>query len=102
MDEVRFISAKDMLEIMQMRGDDREFIPFSITFVTADLKKGIGGKKITLDKAIFVGGISNKNKSRNPNHFENYTRNIRHLMSDRIITIHPLLVTKFNGMKVTQ
>ena len=102
MDEVRFISAKDMLEIMQMRGDDREFIPFSITFVTADLKKGTGGKKITFDQAIFVGGISNKNKSRNPNHFENYTRNIRHLMSDRIITIHPLLVTKFNGMKVTQ
>ena len=102
MGEINFISAKDMLETMQMRGDDREFIPFSITFVTADQKKGTGGKKIVLDQAIFVGGPSNKSKSRNPNHYENYTRNIRHLMSDRIITIHPLLVLYFNGMKVTQ
>lgn len=101
MDE--FISVKDMCDIMQMRGEDRELIPFSITFVTADLKKGTGGKKITFDEAVFEGGPSRRTeKKRNPNHFKNFTRNIRHRRSDRIITIHPLLVLKFNGMIVTQ
>lgn len=97
-----FISIKDMLNIMQMRGHDRELIPFSITFVTADLRKGTGGKKIVFDQAVFVGGVSKKSKVRNPNHYDNFTRNIRHVQSDRIITIHPLLVMKFNGMEVTQ
>lgn len=92
-----------MLEIMQMRGEDRELIPFSITFVTADLKKNTGGNKITFSEAIFVGGVSTKkNKIRDPKHYENFTRNIRSINSDRIITIHPLLVLKFNGMQVTQ
>jgi hypothetical protein len=101
MDE--FISIKDMCDTMQMRGEDREFIPFSITFVTADLKKGTGGKKITFDDAIFVGGPSRSSeKKRNANHYANFTRNIRHRQSDRIITIHPILVLKFNGMIVTQ
>lgn len=97
-----FISVKDMCNVMAMRGEDRELIPFSITFVTADLKKNTGGKKITLDEAVFVGGPSKRGSSRNPNHYDNFTRNIRHYRSDRIITIHPHLVLRFNGMKVTQ
>jgi hypothetical protein len=97
-----FISVKDMLNTMMMRGQDRELIPFSITFVTADLKKDTGGKKITYDEAVFVGGPSKRDKARNPNHFANMTRNIRHKNSDRITTIHPHLVIKFNGMFLTQ
>ena len=98
-----FISVKDMCDIMQMRGEDRELIPFSLTFVTADLKKGTGGKKITFDDAIFVGGPSrSSDKKKNANHYANFTRNIRHRQSDRIITIHPILVLKFNGLIVTQ
>ena len=100
---VEFISVRDMLNTMMMRGQDRELIPFSITFVTADLKKGTGGKKITYDSAVFVGGPSKREgKARNPNHYDNMTRNIRHRDSDRITTIHPHLVIKFNGLKVTQ
>ncbi|MGJ1295534.1 hypothetical protein ACR777_15110 [Sphingobacterium spiritivorum] len=98
----KFISVKDMLNTMMMRGQDRDLIPFSITFVTADLKKGTGGQKITYDQAVFVGGPSNKTSGRNPNHYGNMTRNIRHKNSDRITTIHPHLVLKFNGLIVTQ
>lgn len=99
---MEIISVKDMLNTMVMRGEDRELIPFSITFVTCDEKRGVGGEKVTLKEAVFVGGPSKKNKKRNPNHFENYTRNIRALNGDRIITIHALLVTRFNGFRVTQ
>lgn len=96
------IRVKDMLNTMLMRGEDGELIPFAITFVTLDEKKGTGGKKITLDRAILVGGPSSKSKGRNPNHFENYTRNICHAEGDRIIKIHALLVTRFNGMRIAQ
>lgn len=97
------ISVRDMLNTMMMRGQDRELIPFSITFVTADLNKGTGGEKITYDSAVFVGGPSKRNdKKRNPNHYDNMTRNIRHAKSDRITTIHPHLVIRFNGMSVAQ
>lgn len=90
-----------MLNTMAYRGQDRELEPFSITFVTCDLKKGTGGQKISLDKAVLVGGRSSKSGERNPQHDRNYTRNIRHLESDKIIKIHALLVTRFNGFKVT-
>jgi hypothetical protein len=99
---MEIISVKDMLNTMMMRGEDGEFIPFDITWVTCDEKLGIGGDKITLKEAIFVGGPSKRRSKRNPNHFENYTRNIRALNGDRIITIHALLVTRFNGFRVTQ
>lgn len=99
---MEIISVKDMLNTMVMRGEDRELIPFSITWVTCDEKMGVGGDKITLKEAVFVGGPSKRNSKRNPNHFENYTRNIRALEGDRIIKIHPLLVTRFNGFRVTQ
>lgn len=99
---VDFISIKDMLNTMQMRGDDRELIPFSITFVTADRAKRTGGQKITWDEAVFVGGPSSRDKARNPNHYYNSTRNIRHAKSDRITTIHTHLVLVFNGLKVVQ
>lgn len=91
-----------MLNTMVMRGEDRELIPFSITFVTYDEKRGTGGEKITLDEAVFVGGPSRKNKKWSPNHFANYTRNIRALHGDRIMKVHALLVTRFNGYRVTQ
>lgn len=96
------IRVKDMLNTMAMRGADGELIPFSITFVTLDEKQNTGGKKITLDRAVLVGGPRSKSGGRDPRHFENYTRNIRHADSDRIIKIHALLVTRFNGMRIAQ
>lgn len=85
-----------------MRGEDHDPIPFSITFVTCDLNKDEGGDKITIKKAILVGSGSSKSEVKNPNHFANYTRNIRSVNSDRILKIHPPLVTRFNGQKITQ
>ncbi|WP_353183578.1 hypothetical protein [Parapedobacter lycopersici] len=96
------ISVRDMLNTMQLRGEDGELIPFSITFVTCDEKNDTGGNKITLDQAVLIGGPSKKTGGRNPNHFANYTRNIRHVDGDRIVKVHALLVTRFNGMRISQ
>lgn len=91
-----------MLSEMVRRDEEGELIPFSITFVTCNLRMNTGGEKIHFDQAVFVGGPSKKSKQKNPNHFENFTRNIRAFDGDQIITIHPLLVTSFNGKEVTQ
>lgn len=91
-----------MLKTMEIRGDDGQVIPFSITFVTCDLKRDEGGNKITLPEAILVGGVNSGSVAKNPNHYDNYTRNIRAANGDRLIKIHPLLVTEFNGRKVCQ
>ncbi len=99
---MQLIRVTDMLKTMQMHGQDREPVPFSLTFVTCNLQKNEGGEKITLKKAVLVGSVKSKSKTKNPNHYSNYTRNIRSINSDRIITIHPLLVTRFNGQKIVQ
>lgn len=83
-----------------MRGADGEFLPNEITFVTCDRKKGTGGKKITIKKAVPIGGPQSASELRNPNHYRNYTRNIRSVDSDKIIKIHPLLITRFNGQPI--
>ena len=73
---------------------------FSITWVTNNSKLGTGGDKITLENAVLVGSGNSKSEKKNPDHYQNFTRNIKALDSDRIIKIHVLLVTRFNGMGV--
>ena len=87
---------------MKMRGEDGHRIPFSITFVTCDIKCDEGGLKIYLLEAILVGSSRSKSRIKNPNHYEKYTRNIRAVGGDRLIKIHPLLTTEFNGLKLCQ
>ena len=99
---MELIRITDMLKTMQMRGEDRDPIPFSITFVTCNLKMDEGGEKITIKKAVLVGSGKSKSKMKNPNHYSNYTRNIRSVNSDRILKMHPILVTRFNRQKITQ
>lgn len=92
----------DMLKVMNQRDGRGEFIPFGpITWVTCSLQTNEGGEKITLEKAVLVGNSKSNSKKRNPNHFENYTRNIRAFDGDRIMKVHIPLVTRFNNDKVT-
>lgn len=89
-----------MLKVMDMRTNDGEHIPFSIEFVTCNEAKGEGGQIINFDAAVVVGGAHSNSESRNPNNYENFMRNIRHLNSDRVTKIDPWLVRKFNNMEV--
>ena len=94
------IRVRDMLSQMLMKTTDGVFVPFSVTFVTCDVKRGTGGKKITIDSAILEGGPKSNSKLRNPNHYRNYTRNIRATTGDKTIKVHALLITRFNGAKI--
>jgi len=91
-----------MLWTMQSRTTDGELIPFQIKFVTLNLKEGTGGDIISLEKAVIVGSAKSKSEKRNPNHFQNYTRNIRAAASDKIIKVHVPLIIEFNCAKVNQ
>lgn len=80
-----------------------------ITFITANVKKGTGGKVIVLDKCRIARGSANVQTTtakktavrdpnqidRNPNHNLHFTRNVQ-LMNKDIISIHPLLITHIN------
>lgn len=98
---MEILRAADMLKMMDSWITSGERVPFSIEFVTCDLKKNTGGQKISIEKAVMVGSARNNGGLKNPNHFENYTRNIRSVDSDQIIKVHVLLVTKFNGKAIT-
>lgn len=94
---MEFITVREIVRIMAKTDRYGKPVPFSISFVTADEKRGTGGDVITLKEAICIGGPTKKKKIRNPHHDVNFTRNIRAVDGDRIITVHPLLVTRLNG-----
>jgi hypothetical protein len=98
---MEMIRVPDMLNVMNQRDGNGDYIPFSLTWVTCNKKQHTGGEKITLDRAVLCSGGKSSAEKYNPDHFENYTRNIRAAGADRIMKIHVLLVTRFNGAKIT-
>lgn len=89
--------------------------PFSMTFVTADRRRGTGGEIISVKNWVKastpVEGVVNPSKkkrilsqlilAKNPNHYENKTRNIRNLRKlNEIRKVHIRLIISFNGKKV--
>lgn len=89
--------------------------PFSMTFITADRRRGTGGEIVSVKNWIKastpVEGVVKTSKkkrlisqlilAKNPNHYENKTRNIRNLRKlKEIRKIHIRLIVKFNGKKV--
>ncbi len=99
-----------MLELMDSG------LPFDITYVTADVKKGTGGKLVSIRKCTKTGYKAKdgtkltaatlrklKGESiiadKNPNHFGNFTRNIV-IPGQEVRTVHIDLITRFNGKKI--
>lgn len=78
---------------------------FSIRFITADVKKGTGGKVLEIPKAriarSFLHSLPNPartkdaDKMRDPNHAQHFTRNIE-LPNKQIRKVHPFLITHLN------
>jgi hypothetical protein len=94
------IRVADMLNVMNQRDGNGDFVPFSLTWVSCNQQKNTGGEKISLTKAVLEGSGKSKSAKRNPNHHENYTRNIRAFDGDRIMKVHVLLITRFNDDKI--
>lgn len=84
----------------------------SLRFITANVKKGTGGKVIDLQKCRIArrqpahddaehksSSITPATKQRDPNHNLHFTRNVE-LPNKRIITIHPILILRINNQAV--
>jgi hypothetical protein len=97
---MEFLRVGEMLNIMDMKGEDGEPIPFKMRFDTASVTDNTGGKRITVEDVILVGGTNSKSTLRNPDHFRNYTRLFKSIHNEEIRKFRPLLVEEFNDMKV--
>lgn len=88
------IKFTDMLRVMTT-GD-----PFSFEVVSLNLKEETGGFRTTYTNAVLLAaGNSSKNSRKNPKNFLNVTRTIKVPTKSRPITVHALLITRFNDEK---
>lgn len=106
-----FVHIREVMDTIR-KGD-----AFDITWITADRKRKTGGKILQLRNAIRsdkpdngvkkdvvapeVAEVSNHTiPKRDPNHFKNDTINIRKRGTQRIMKVHPNLITMFNNKHV--
>ena len=86
-------------------------MPFDITYVTADKKRGTGGEIkqqknwVKCDLSVMPEMVLRKNKMfyadvRNPRHPEHKTRNIMNPVTRDIRKLHLRLIVEFNGKRV--
>ncbi|WP_438946674.1 hypothetical protein [Sediminibacterium sp.] len=86
---------------------------FSIGIRTYDHRKEKGGEYIFIEEAVkhnyklpsernAMAKSEERNSSilRNPNHYDNSTRNIKVMANGNLIKIHIRLIVEFNGCKV--
>jgi hypothetical protein len=111
---MEIITLREVLAEMEKRE-----IPFSVTFITLDLKRDKGGDIVTIENGMLSGkgnevklstkavnqlmkfdDYEHSRNSKRPNHYENRTRNIRILGTSQIRKLHIRLITEFNGKKV--
>lgn len=86
--------------------DGKNPVPFSISFRTYNQQNKSGGKLISEDNALLMQApkqkgavrLSQKISFRNPNHWDNHTRNIK--TNSGIKKINIFFITKFNGFDV--
>lgn len=106
------ISVKDACELMKQVDNRKRPVPFSISYVTCDLERNIGGELISYESCTlsnpnlsgnrdYTPGHYDKLSTKNPRHWFNGTRNIRPLGSQDIRKLHIWLMFEFNGMAVT-
>lgn len=103
---VETITLKEVLDWMDTGA------PFSIAFVTSDDKRKLGGEWIEIKQASKYVPFTRAEQERldkaqprvrtfkNPNHYENSTRNIE-LKNKDIRKVHIRLIRRFNGKIVT-
>jgi hypothetical protein len=99
------ITLKEVLAFMDTGA------PFAIAFVTADKKRKKGGEWIEVDNCSKHEFVTSREKarmekaqpttewSRNPNHFQNSTRNLM-LQNSLIRKVHIRLLRRFNGKTI--
>ena len=114
--EQQTIYLQDVLTQMKTLDAEGRAVPFSIKARTLNRYSKTGGKMLHYPKAKLVMAEENPNANsvqslrykpeptsterRNPNHFENKTRNIKVLPQNHIKKIHIRYIIEFNNQKV--
>ena len=104
---VKTIFLKDVLSEMKRQDEYKNPLPFSIKVRTFNLKNKKGGKLLEYKNATLMQPPKKKGAKRlamdtefkNPNHFENRTRNLK-TENGEIKKIHTIFIDEFNGLKV--
>lgn len=105
-------SIEEAAAIIGGRTPDGEPIPFTIEFITCDMKRGTGGERIKLKRAgIFTKGakfLSDKplpaakegSAPGTSSNWRNAIRNIQCMDTGKPYKIHLLLIERINGITV--
>nr|WP_315245154.1 hypothetical protein [uncultured Flavobacterium sp.] len=110
---VKAIFLRQVLEEIKKTNALGEGVPFDIEFRTYNKNNKMGGVLKKYNDVKLLIGVKMKGKPfieadhfyrtarkrKNPNHFENRTRNIE-LSSGHIKKLNILYITKFNGLQV--
>lgn len=81
-----------------------------LRLITADVKKGTGGKVLDIPKCRIARGVAHAaagkpsaaeiyTAGKNPNHNLNFTRNVE-LPNKQLRKVHPILITHLNNQPV--
>ena len=100
------IFLKEVLKEMKKLDSKKNPIPFSISFRTYNQQNKSGGRLVSYDNATLMQAppepgamrLSQNIDFKNPNHWENHTRNIKTNFGIKKINI--FFITKFNGLDV--
>lgn len=107
---MKVIHLGDALGLMV--DENKNPVPFSVTYVTCDIERKKGGDIIKLEKCMLSKKNVDYEKSgfqdpdapvtgftKNPNHYGHATRNVV-LPNGHVKKIHIRLILEFNGQKV--
>jgi hypothetical protein len=100
------IFLKEVLKEMKKLDSKKNPIPFSISFRTYNQQNKSGGRLVSYDNATLMQAppepgavrLTQNVDFKNPNHWENHTRNIKTNFGIKKINI--FFITKFNGLEV--
>lgn len=92
------IQWADAMRIMAAVDNGGQPIPFDIEVCELNIKAQTGGKRVTYNNCTLLR--SKKDPGKNPNHWDNVTRNIMVPGRSRPITIQAILLTKLNNQTV--
>jgi hypothetical protein len=89
------ISLDQVLKHMERVDSKGNPVPFTVTAVTCDINRNTGGERPTYNAVLCSPGLRRKAYSH-----RNDIRFIKNVNSAYPASIHPLLITKFNGKTV--
>jgi hypothetical protein len=103
-------NSSPIIELYEVINHIDTGLPFAMTYVTADRKKGTGGQIkhcknwVKCDLATMPEPVLRRNKvyelTKNPNHQDHKTKNIMNPATRDIRKVHIRLITEFNGRRV--